>query len=297
MLAALCGAPAMAQNAQGIAVLVNDEPISNYDVQQRVRLITVTTGQRDTNRLRSRAIDELVEEKLIMQEAKRLNINVPQEGVQQQLKDIAQRTKMTVPQFTRALSGVGINISSFSKRIETQLVWPLVIRARFGRNLQARPEDVDEALRHIEGPKISTRYEFILQGILFIVPKDASEATVNARVNLAKHLQRGFRSCAETKAQVAGVPDVVINDLGQHTSDAMSPAERKTFDELGVNQTTAPRIHDTGVELIAVCAKNEIKDEKLARRTAEIELINKEFEAMSRRHLLDLKRDAVIERR
>lgn len=294
---ALCGTPAMAQKAQGIAVLVNDEPISDYDLQQRMRLITVTTGKHDTNRLRNRAIDELIDEKLMMQEAKRLNISVPPDGVQKQLTEIARRTKMTVPQFKKALSGVGININSFSKRIEAQLVWPQVIRTRFGHSVTVRPEDVEEAMQRKEGPKITSRYEFILQSILFIVPKNASKATTNARRNLAEHLQRGFRSCAETKAQVASIPDVVINDLGRHTSETMSPADRKAFGKLDVNSTTEPRVQDSGIELIAVCAKNEIKDEKLARRTAEIELLSKEFEAMSRRHLLDLKRDAVIERR
>lgn len=290
-------APATAQSAQGIAVLVNDEPISSYDVEQRLRLLTVTTGQRDSARLRSRAIDELIDEKLMMQEARRLDIKVPQEQVQEQLRIMAQRSNLSLQQFTQALGSVGINLSSFSKRIEVQLAWPYVIRARFGGSVQVRQEDIDTALERLEGPKITTRYEFMLQGILFIVPEGASTATVNARRNLAEHLRRGFRSCAETKAQLAGVPDVVISDLGKRTSDTMAPADRERFDKLNVNETTAPRTEDRGIEIIAVCAKNEIKDEKLARRTAEMQLINQEFEVMARRHLHDLRRDAVIERR
>ena len=296
-LAALYAAPAVAQREQGIAVLVNDEPISNYDVQQRIRLISVTSGKKDGERLRNQAIDQLIDEKLMMQEAKHLNIDVPQGSVQQELASIAQRSKMNTQQLATALRGAGINMNSFTKRIEAQIVWALVIRNRFGRSVTVRPEDIDSALQGLEGPKISTRYEYALQGILFIVPEGASDATASARRNMAERFRGSFRSCSETKAQIAGLPDVFIRDLGKHTSDAMSPAEREKFAKLRINQTTAPRRDKGGFELIAVCAKTEIKDEQLARRAAEINLLNQELEVRARRHLHDLKRDAVIERR
>jgi peptidyl-prolyl cis-trans isomerase SurA len=296
-LAVLCAAPATAQNEQGIAVLVNDEPISNYDVQQRVRLMTVTTREKESERLRNRVIDELIEEKLMMQEAKRLNIEIPQGAVQQELENIARRTKMNASQLATALRGVGINIDAFTKRIEAQIAWALVIRNRFSRNVTVRPEDVESAFQSQEGPKITSRYEYVLQGILFIVPNGASNATLSARRNLAERFRGSFRSCAESRSQIAGLPDVVITDIGKRTSNTMPPSDLERFAKLSVNQTTAPEKSEQGFELIAVCAKTEIKDEEQARRAAERSLLNKELEIRSRRHLHDLKQDAVIERR
>ena len=296
-LAVLCSSPAMAQREQGIAVLVNDEAISSYDVQQRARLITVTTGQKNSERVRNRAIDELIDEKLMMQEAKRLNIEVPQDVVQGQLEQIARSSKMNVKQLAAALRSAGININAFTQRIEAQVAWSLVVRNRFGQSVQMRPEEVESALANIEGPKITSRYEYELQNVLFIVPNGASNATVSAQRNMAERFRRGFSSCAEARSQVAGLPDVVIGDLTERSSDAMSQAEQERFAKLKANQATAPQRTSGGFEVIAVCAKTEIKDEAVARRTAERQLLNEELQVRARRHLHDLKRDAVIERR
>jgi peptidyl-prolyl cis-trans isomerase SurA len=296
-LAVLWAAPAMAQNEQGIAVLVNDEPISNYDVQQRVRLITVTTRQKNSERLRNQAIDALIEEKLMMQEAKRLNVEIPQDTVQQELERIAKSSKMNTKQLAAALREVGINIDAFTKRIEAQVAWSLVIRNRFAQSVTVRPEDVESAFQSQDGPKITSRYEYVLQGILFIVPNGASDATLSARRNMAERFRGGFRSCTESRSQIAGLPDVVITDIGKRTSNTMAPSDQERFGKLSVNQTTAPQKGEQGFELIAVCAKTEIKDEEQARRTAERNLLTQELEVRSRRHLHDLKQDAVIERR
>ncbi|MEC7210362.1 MAG: hypothetical protein VXV87_06320 [Pseudomonadota bacterium] len=65
-----------AREVEGIAAIVNDEVISLYDVDQRVELYFVSSGivrSRETvERLREQALRELVDEKLQMQEARRV---------------------------------------------------------------------------------------------------------------------------------------------------------------------------------------------------------------------------------
>jgi len=293
----LVGGPALAQRVHGIAVLVNDEPISNEDVQQRVRLLTVSGG-RDGERLRKQAIDELIDEKLMFQEAKRLNIEVPEQRVQEAVGNLAARSQMSTQQFAQALSSVGVNINYFRKRLEAQIVWPLVIQRRYAGSVQVRQEEIDSALQRQEGPKVSTRYEYEMQGVLFIVPEGSSDAVRSAQRNKAARFVGEFRSCAETRRQLAGLQDVVINDnLPKRTSDTLPPSERAIFDKLAVNETTQPRNTSDGIELIAICAKREMQDDQMARREAEVSLLNQEFENLAKRHLHDLRRDAVIERR
>lgn len=297
-VALLLAAPAshaQAPSSEGIAVLVNDEPISNYDVQQRLRLLQLSTRQAPNERMRRQVIDELINERLMMQEAKRLNISVSNDEVNQALGTIAGRTNMQLQQFAQALGQSGVNIKTLANRIRSELAWREVIQARFRRTVQVREEDVDTALQTKEGPKTSVRYEYKLQNILLVVTPGSSQDAVRGRIREADTIRRGFRSCDTARSQVAGIRDVVISDMGTRTSESMPGGAAKLLENVDVNQTTEPRAVERGIELVAVCAKKELTDDKAVRRQIEGQLINQEFTLLAKRHLRDLRQDAVID--
>ena len=51
-----------------IKVLVNDDPISDYDIDQRMRFLAITEQSQPSPELKQKAIDMLIEERLQMQE-------------------------------------------------------------------------------------------------------------------------------------------------------------------------------------------------------------------------------------
>ncbi|RMF09931.1 MAG: hypothetical protein D6773_01205, partial [Alphaproteobacteria bacterium] len=67
------GAPgyAAAQQEQRIVVLVNDTPISEYDITQRARLTAATTRQPMSAALRKKVTEELISEAIQLQEARK----------------------------------------------------------------------------------------------------------------------------------------------------------------------------------------------------------------------------------
>ena len=69
-----------AQDVLRIAAIVNDEIVSGYDVEQRIQLIVVSSRLPDNSetrrRLRNRVLRSLVDERLQLQEANRLNVKV-----------------------------------------------------------------------------------------------------------------------------------------------------------------------------------------------------------------------------
>ena len=71
LLAAIgCGAPARAQT---IAVMVNGEPITNMDVEQRSKLNFMTTRKQQN---RQEVINELIDEKVKIKEAKKFGVDL-----------------------------------------------------------------------------------------------------------------------------------------------------------------------------------------------------------------------------
>ena len=78
---AALAAPARAQDAparalrQGVVAIVNDNIISSYDLHQRVRLLIATSGvqptAQNTPQIEQEAVNELIDERLEMQEVRR----------------------------------------------------------------------------------------------------------------------------------------------------------------------------------------------------------------------------------
>ena len=90
LVIALSAWPAHAQetaasNSQAIAAIVNDQVISSYDLDQRIKLVILSSGIPNTpeniSRIRGQVLRSLVDEHLQWQEARRLNIEVAQDEV------------------------------------------------------------------------------------------------------------------------------------------------------------------------------------------------------------------------
>src|ERR671935_353862 len=70
----------MAQEVS-IVVLVNDDPISDYDVDQRERFLAITTQQQPSPELKKKATDQLIDERLQMQQGRKLSVSVDDDDV------------------------------------------------------------------------------------------------------------------------------------------------------------------------------------------------------------------------
>src|SRR5690349_16568814 len=86
------GMQAHAQS-ESIAAVVNQDAISQTDVNDRMKLIIASSGLGDTpdtrEKLRPQILNSLVEEQLKIQEAKRLEITVTPEEVEEGFASIA----------------------------------------------------------------------------------------------------------------------------------------------------------------------------------------------------------------
>ncbi len=82
----LAAAPGSARDIEGIAAVVNDQVISLYDVDQRVDLFFATSGIEKspemTERMRDQVLRSLVDEKLQMQEATRVEIQIEETEIE-----------------------------------------------------------------------------------------------------------------------------------------------------------------------------------------------------------------------
>ena len=243
-----------ATGPQGIAALVNDEPITAFEVERRSRFMAIggnfaerakanlkarAEDPRTTERIkaileevirsnpgkpqaelirifeerkkafvtmlqqeaissakaslvptyRKKALDELIEERLKLQEAKRLTIKVGDEDVERAFKGIAERNKMTPDQFKAFIQQQGADADVMKERYRVQLAWREVIRRRFGHQINVSNLDVDRLAANVKG---DDTLELQLHKITLSVPGKVDQAALAKRYETAETLRGRF---------------------------------------------------------------------------------------------------------
>ena len=114
---ALCLAtalPAAARDIEGIAAVVNDQVISLYDVDQRVDLFFVSSGIEKTpemtERMRQQVLRALVDEKLQLQEAQRVEIEIESTEIEERMELLAKQDDRTLDGIKTFLKDKAIQI-------------------------------------------------------------------------------------------------------------------------------------------------------------------------------------------
>ena len=172
LLTALLGGilPGLAQEVS-IKVLVNDDPISDYDIDQRERFLAITTQQQPSPALKKQATDMLIDERLQLQEGKRLGVTADEADVTKILDDMASKNNLSVDGLATALGKAGVNIKTLKDRIRAQIVWQDAIGRKFRREVQIADADIDKAVSEAgaaSGDKAENALQ--LRQVKFVIP-------------------------------------------------------------------------------------------------------------------------------
>ena len=280
--------------AQNVVVFVNGEPITAIDIEQRSKFIQLTTQK---SLPRQEVLDQLIDEKLKVREAKRWGMEASEAEVESSYASMASRGRMTPDQLTKDLAKSGINPSTLKAKIRADIIWAPLVRGRYQSRLHTTDTEVLTAME-AKNPedRDATGYEYTLRPILFLVPPGSSEGTYDNRRREAEALRGRFRGCDESIPSVRAMRDVAVRDTVIRSSADVPDGLRKALDSIPVGQLTAPEVTRHGIELFAICAKQESKSDTPSRRRARETVSNQRFEQESNRYLRELRRNALIER-
>jgi len=288
---------ALAQEAS-IKVLVNDSPISDYDIDQRERFLAITTQQQPSPALKKQATEMLIDELLQMQEGKRLSVSSDEEEVRRVLSGMAEKNNLDLDGLTSALGKAGVNIKTLKDRIRAQIVWQESVRRKFRREVQIGDADVTAAMTETgEAEDSETAVgepALQLRQVRFEVPSGANQATLAAKLAAAESLRARFTSCADLAKGVTGASVKTLQD--QKTASLVQPA-RLLVSNAKVGQMTPPTIAASAVELYAICGKRTFRGDDTARAETQRKLMNTEMGLRAERLLRDLRGEAFIEYR
>src|SRR5262245_1174974 len=279
--------PARAQ----IVAIVGGEPITEVDIQQRSRLIELSTQKKPP---RQEVLDELIDDKLKVQLSKRYIAEVPKRDIETAFANMARRTGMTPAQFAKSTASQGVSAEAIKSRIHADFVWGQIVRGKFQGSLQVGDKEVEVKMQGTNAQE-PVNYEYKLRPVLFLVPRGAAPAALEARKKDAEALRARFQSCNEGLRAAMALPDVAVRDTITRQAADLGEAQRKVLNDTPVGRLTPPDFTPQGVEVFAVCSKTDAKGDTPAKRKVRDEMFNERYQAASKKFLKELRSQALIE--
>uniref|UniRef100_B0SWM6 Parvulin-like PPIase n=1 Tax=Caulobacter sp. (strain K31) TaxID=366602 RepID=B0SWM6_CAUSK len=136
-----------------------------------------------------------------------------------------------------------------------------------------------------------------LKQVALALPKDASQAQVDAANKVLLDLKPKIVNCETLEATAGKVEGVVAGDLGEAEITDLAPAFQQAANTLKVGQVSDPIRTDAGLHLIAVCGKRQSGAQAPTRDQIENRLRGQQLALISKRYLRDLRNSATIETR
>ncbi len=287
-----CGAPA---RAQSVVVMVNGEPITNLDIEQRSKLIFMTSRKQPS---RQDVINELIDEKVKIKEAKRYGVDPTSNDIDQSYAGMAQRMRLSPDQLTQVLEKQGLRPDTLRARIKADMVWGSLVRGRFKESLQVGEKDVAAAIREKGDEKLEIEAsEYKMQPIVLIVPRGSPPAAYEQRKRDAEALRERVTSCAEANNYFRSMRNAAIRALVTKTSDDLPEVLRDMLEKTPVGHLTPPERTKQGIEMVALCARNKTVIDTPKKREIREKMFQEKYEAKSKSYLRDVRKSAMIEYR
>jgi peptidyl-prolyl cis-trans isomerase SurA len=284
-----CGSPL---HAQTVACMINGEPITNYDIEQRTKLDLLTTHKQNS---RQEVINELTDEKVKIKEAKKYGVDPTSTDIDQSYAAMSSRMRISPDQLTKSLESQGIRPETLKGRIKAEMVWTSLVRGRYNQSLQVGEKDVAAAAQEGSEKTETEAFEYKMQPIVLIVPRGSAPAAIESRRKEADALRERVQTCDEANSYFKTMQNAAIREPVTKTSADIPAVLREVLDKTPIGHLTAPEITKQGVEMVALCGRKPTTIDTPKKKEIRDKMFAQKFEAKSKSYLDEIRKAAMIE--
>lgn len=276
---------ALPVHAQAVVASVNDDPVTNVDIEQHTRIL------RAMNRpsTREAALESIYETRLKLIETAKYKINPTDADAGWAIGFTARAMKMDPQVLMNNLQRAGVSDDQWKQKFKSEAAWMQLIRA-LNRTIEPSEAEVEEELTRT-GKSKST--EYLLRQIIFVLPNNASGNVIEARAAEANQLRGRFTDCASGIPLATAMRDVAVREPITRYASALPDQLRKILDNTQTGRLTTPSRGAQGIEMLAVCSKGEKQDQNAAENVRN-DLLFKKLQKASEQRYRDVRSKAII---
>ncbi len=233
----------LGQQVMRIVAVVNDEVISLYDLDSRLRLVIRSSALPDTPETRARVTPQvlrsLIDERLQRQEADRLGINVTESEIDQAIARLEAANRVPRGGFEEFLRRNGLERATVVDQIRASLAWQKVVTRRLRPTLEVSEEEVDEQLSRLRSAQGVTEH-LLAEIFLAVDSPEQDEEVRQTATGLIEQMVRGapFSSVAQQFSQSASA--AIGGDIGWVQSGQFEDTIDQAISALRPGQVTPP---------------------------------------------------------
>jgi peptidyl-prolyl cis-trans isomerase SurA len=187
-------ATAQAQQVQRIAAIVNDQVISAYDLQQRVKLVLVTSGIPNTpenvERIEKQILRSLVDEKLQLLEAAKHDVKVTVGEIDSEIERLAKQSNVSAGQILKSLEDQGVSTDTLRDQIKAEIAWAKLVQGRYGSRVNVSEEEIDQVIERMQANADKPQYR-VSEIFLPVDSPDQAEAVHQNALRLLEQIREG----------------------------------------------------------------------------------------------------------
>lgn len=287
-------APSAAETPFQPVAIVNDVPITGFDLGQRAQiLLALGFPESDQEGLQQEALNQLIDERLKLQATREMEIDVTPEMIEGGIEAFAEQTGLSPEAFRTTLNSRGVSDQALNDMARAEIGWLQVIRARFSDRVTPDDEDVEAELARLGGA--AAEYHVLEIGLPF---DDAGRNEAETRA-LAEDLVRSLGSDGSFEQAVArysASPSAERGgDVGWISAERMPPDLRRALAGLEVGQISQPLPVSGGVSILKVIDKRASDTASEADREDVMNrMMNERGARLADGLLQELRRDALI---
>jgi peptidyl-prolyl cis-trans isomerase SurA len=268
-----------------VVVTVNGQPITDVQVDQRLKLFKLE-GRSGAKA----AQDELINEALMLQEAGRLNIDVTEAQIDDALQNVARNVKVSLDNLRKILTQNGVNEGTLRDRLKAAIAWNQVTTVAVVPRVQLSDVELEEqAAARLDA---SMSFDYILKEVIFVMPQGSGSAS--ARTAEANQYRKNFQGCESAVQLSMSYTDAAVIDVGRRHATQMPDPIAKELAGLNVGGITKPRVVETGVSMLAVCAKSVAEDTTFIKSNLRAEAGNAQLKVEAEKYLKELRDKAKL---
>lgn len=246
------------QAGEAVAATVNDAMISTFDVRQRTRLMILTSGGRIPEsaypQMQSKALRDLIEEKLKLQEAERLEFAVDQAEVDDEFATIAGRVKLSPRQLSVQLLDQGIAPETLKSQIRSRLVWRRLVATRYRSRVRITDEEIERTMTQLLADSRSE--QFLISEICLPIEAEGNSAEIyDAGLKIVDQMRQGVPFDALAREFSACTSAATGGDLGWMRLSDIPEELANVVENLQEGNVSVPTPHDGMMHIMAVRQK------------------------------------------
>ena len=304
-------APLTSMAQEAVIAIVNDHPITGFDIDQRIKLMGLL-GANDPARLQRKVVlNNLIDDFVKIDEAKLLKIDPTEKDLEDRMSNIAQALKTDRAGLASKLTGLGLSATAVLQYSAAQMSFSRLLLVKYHVKLTVSPADVDKKLVEVKAdlqgraaqmekdPRRQPVQVLELQEINF--PVDGTDPGLfQSRAVEAGQVAQKVKSCTSLKEASAGIFNVQFGKKIEADARKLPPQMLALIKQRGVGHAIGPMRYAGGLQLLVLCGSRTVTPPPInvtmpTREQIESVALNERFSDAEKKYVGLMRKEAVIE--